>query len=166
VDLHPPQIEGFFHTSVDTLTAVPALCRVIGNRMPAGSVVVSPDVGRAPLALQYAECLGLPVVIQHKRRKSGGETEVTHMVGDVQTRACLIVDDVISTGGTIAESVKALLEAGARPEIVVAATHALLLPGARQRLSHEAISEVFVTDTVAVEESDWNVRKHEPTIVP
>lgn len=138
--------------------------------------------------MQYAECLGLPVVIQHKRRKSGGETEVTHMVGDVETRACLIVDDVISTGGTIAQSVQALLEAGARPEIVVAATHALLLPGARQRLSHPAIKEVFVTDTVAVEESDqprlhvesagpliapalewsldWNVRKHEPTIVP
>jgi len=113
---------------------------------------------------------------------------VTHMVGDVEARACLIVDDVISTGGTIAQSVRALLEAGARPEIVVAATHALLIPGARQRLSHEAISEVFVTDTVAVEESerprlhvvsaapliapalewsvDWNVRRHEPTIVP
>jgi ribose-phosphate pyrophosphokinase len=188
VDLHTPQIEGFFRSPVDTLSAVPALCRAIGQRMPAGSVVVSPDVGRVSLAMQYAECLGLPLVIQHKRRRSDGETEVTHMVGDVEVRACLIVDDVISTGGTIEQSVKALLEAGARREIVIAATHALLLPGARQRLSHQAISEVFVTDTVAVEEADrprlhvvstapliaaalewsldWSVRKHEPTIVP
>jgi ribose-phosphate pyrophosphokinase len=188
VDLHTPQIEGFFRVTMDTLTAVPTLCHAIGNRMPPGSVVVSPDVGRVPLAMQYAECLGLPVVIQYKRRKSGGETEVTHMMGDVQARACLIVDDVISTGGTIAQSVEALLEAGARPEILVAATHALLLPGARQRLSHHAIREVFVTDTVPVEKGDpprlhvvstapiiaaalewsldWNVRRHEPTIVP
>jgi ribose-phosphate pyrophosphokinase len=132
VDLHTPQVEGFFRTSVDTLTAVPTLCRAMGDRMPAGSVVVAPDVGRVSLAMQYGECLGLPVVIQHKRRRSGTETEVTHMVGDVAARACLVVDDVISTGGTIADSVRALLEAGARPEIVVAATHALLLPGARE----------------------------------
>jgi ribose-phosphate pyrophosphokinase len=188
VDLHTPQIEGFFRTSVDTLTAVPTLCRSIGDRMPAGSVVVAPDVGRVPLATQYGEGLGLPVVIQHKRRKSATETEVVQMVGDVEARACLIVDDVISTGGTIAESVRALVEAGARHEILVAATHALLLPGARDKLSHPAIREVFVTDTVAVEESarppihvvsvarliagaiewslDWEVRKHEPTVVP
>jgi ribose-phosphate pyrophosphokinase len=75
---------------------------------------------------------------------------VTHIVGDVSRRACLIVDDMISTGGTVAESVTALLEAGARPEIIVVATHGLLLPGARDKLDHPAVREVLVTDTIAV----------------
>jgi ribose-phosphate pyrophosphokinase len=93
--------------------------------------------------------------VLHKRRESGTETRVTHVVGDVRDRACLIVDDMISTGGTIAESVEALVEAGARPEITVAATHGLLLRGARENLSHEAVREVFVTDTVRATEGDW-----------
>jgi ribose-phosphate pyrophosphokinase len=107
------------------------------------------------LATWYAHCLGVPVIVLHKRRESGVETEVTHIVGDVSNRACLIVDDMISTGGTVAESVKALLKAGARPEIIVAATHGLLLPGARDKLDHPAIREVFVTDTVWVAEKEW-----------
>jgi ribose-phosphate pyrophosphokinase len=155
VDLHTPQIEGFFHAPVDTLTAVPTLCRALHERLPPDLVVVSPDVGRMRMATHYAQCLGVPVIVLHKRRKSGAETEVTHVVGDVASRACLIVDDVISTGGTIAESVRALLGAGARPEIIVAATHGLLLLGARDKLEHPAVREVFVTDTVCVAEKDW-----------
>ena len=95
------------------------------------------------------------MIVLHKRRESGSETEVTHIVGDVSRRACLIVDDMVSTGGTVAESVTALLEAGARPETVVVATHGLLLPGARDRLDHPAVREVFVTDTVAVADRNW-----------
>src|ERR687891_2321941 len=129
VDLHTPQIEGFFHAAVDSLTAVPTLCRALRDRLPPGLAVVSPDVGRMRFATEFARCFGAPVVVLHKRRESGTETEVTHIVGDVSRRACLIVDDMISTGGTVAESVTALLEAGARPEIIVVATHGLLLPG-------------------------------------
>lgn len=70
-------------------------------------------------------------------------------------RACLIVDDMISTGGTISESIEALIEAGARPEITVAATHGLLLEGARGKLSHEAVRELVITDTVSLTERDW-----------
>ena len=73
---------------------------------------------------------------------------MTHVVGDVAGRACLIVDDMISTGGTMAASITALLRAGARPEIIVAATHGLFLPGARDKLRHPAVCEVLVTDTV------------------
>jgi ribose-phosphate pyrophosphokinase len=140
---------------VDALTAVPTLCRALRDRLPPDVVVVSPDVGRVPLATHYAQCLGVPVIVLHKRHKSGAETEVTHVVGDVSSRACLIVDDMISTGGTIAESVRALLGAGARPEIIVAATHGLLLLGARDKLEHPTVREVFVTDTVGVAEKDW-----------
>jgi ribose-phosphate pyrophosphokinase len=122
VDLRTPQIEGFFHAPVDGLTAVPTLCRALRDRVPRNLVVVSPDVGRLAMATRYAEqCLGAPVIVLHKERMSGVETKVTRIVGEVSGRACLIVDDMISTGGTVAESIAALLAAGARPEIIVAA---------------------------------------------
>jgi ribose-phosphate pyrophosphokinase len=155
VDLHTPQIEGFFHAPVDTLTAVPTLCLALRDRLPPDLVVVSPDAGRVRMAMHYAQCLGAPVIVLHKRRESGAKTEVTHVVGDVSSRACLIVDDMISTGGTVAESIRALLRAGARPEIIVAATHGLLRLGARDKLDHPAVREIFVTDTVCVAEQDW-----------
>jgi ribose-phosphate pyrophosphokinase len=155
VDLHTPQIEGFFHAPVDSLTAVPTVCRALRDRLPPDVVVVSPDAGRVQMATHYAQCLGAPVIVLHKRRESGTETDVTHVVGDVSGRSCLIVDDIISTGGTVAKSVTALVEAGAQPQIIVAATHGLLLPGARDKLSHPAVREVFVTDTVPVAAKNW-----------
>jgi ribose-phosphate pyrophosphokinase len=111
VDLHTPQIEGFFHAPVDSLTAVPTLCQALRDRLPADVVVVSPDVGRVAMATRYAQRLGASVVVLHKRRVSGAETKVTHVVGEVSDKACLIVDDMISTGGTVAESITALLAA-------------------------------------------------------
>jgi ribose-phosphate pyrophosphokinase len=155
LDLHAAQIEGFFHIPVDSLTAVPTLCPAARSRLPAGAVVVSPDTGRAAMAAEYAHRLGTSVVVLHKRRASGVETEVTHVVGEVRDRPCLIIDDMISTGGTIARAVEALLAAGARPEIAVAATHGLFVGEARARLSHEAILEVLVTDSVALKEPSW-----------
>ena len=155
VDLHTPQVEGFFRTAVDSLTAVPTLCRVLRDRLPTDVVVVSPDAGRVRLATHYAQVLGASVVVLHKRRESGTETAVTHVVGDVASRACLVVDDMISTGGTVAATVTALLDAGARPEIIVAATHGLLLAGARDKLDHPAVREVVVTDTVWTAGKEW-----------
>ena len=155
VDLHTPQIEGFFFAPVDSLTAMPTLCRALRDRLPADVVVVSPDAGRVRLATLYAQRLGVPVVVLHKRRESGTETEVTHVVGDVAGRPCLIVDDIVSAGGTVAESIRALLAVGARPEIVVAATHGVLLAGARDKLDQAGVREVWVTDTVPVDDKDW-----------
>jgi ribose-phosphate pyrophosphokinase len=155
VDLHSPQVEGFFYGPVDTLTAVPALCRELRGHLPPDIVVVSPDAGRVQLATHYAQWLGAPVIVLHKRRMDGTQTEVTHVVGDVSGRACLIIDDMISTAGTVAESIRALLAAGARQEIRVAAMHGLLLPGTRQNLQHPAVREVFITDTVCPREKPW-----------
>jgi ribose-phosphate pyrophosphokinase len=155
IDLHAPQIEGFFHIPVDSLTAAPILARAVALRHPDAAVIVSPDAGRVKMATEYAHLLNVPVVVLHKRRESGTETEVTHVVGDVRDRLCLIIDDMISTGGTVAESVEALRAAGAREKIIVAATHGLLLAGARDRLTRAGVSEVWVTDTVAVTEKDW-----------
>ena len=79
------------------------------------------------MAGEYAQALGLPVLVLHKQRESGTATRVTHLVGEVRDRSCLIIDDIVSTGGTIAEEVATLLEAGARPDITIAATHGLLI---------------------------------------
>jgi ribose-phosphate pyrophosphokinase len=155
LDLHAAQIEGFFHIPVDSLTAVPTLCRALDDRVPPDAVVVSPDTGRVKTATDYAHRLGTSVVVLHKRRASGTETEVTHVVGDVSGRACLIIDDMISTGGTIARAIEALLAAGARPEITVAATHGLFVGAARAKLGHEAVREVLVTDTVPRDDRSW-----------
>jgi ribose-phosphate pyrophosphokinase len=151
VDPHTPQLEGFFRIPVDSLTALPLLCEALRSRLPVDAVVVSPDAGRVRMATEYAARLDRPLIVLHKRRRSGTETAVTHLVGDVRGRACLVIDDMISTGGTMAETIDALLEAGARPEIIVAATHGLLLPGARDKLSQAAVREIVVTDTVEAE---------------
>ncbi|WP_406696309.1 ribose-phosphate pyrophosphokinase [Singulisphaera sp. Ch08] len=155
VDLHTPQIEGFFQIALDTLTAVPTLCEALRARLPAGAVVVAPVAGRVEMATGYAGRLGAPLAVLHKRSTSGTETAVTHLVGDVSGRTCLIVDDIISTGGTIVESATALREAGAGPQITVAATHGLFVGAARGRLLRAGISRVFVTDTVPVAGGEW-----------
>lgn len=152
IDMHTPQVEGFFHIPVDALTAVPTVCEAIRERLGAAlesMLVVSPDAGRVPMATQYAQCLGLPLIVLHKRRESGTETAVTHIVGDVRGRTCLLIDDIIATGGTLVESARALHAAGAREECYVAATHGLLLDGALGRLLDAGVRELFVTDTVA-----------------
>ena len=155
LDLHAVQIEGFFHIPVDSLTAVPTLCQALRDRLAAGVVVVSPDTGRVAMATEYAHRLGTSVVVLHKRRASGTETDVTHVVGEVRDRPCLVIDDMISTGGTIARAVKALLAAGALPQIAVAATHGLFVRGAWAELHHEAIRKVFVTDSVTLNDPSW-----------
>jgi ribose-phosphate pyrophosphokinase len=155
VDLHAPQIEGFFHIPVDSLTAAPVMVETLRPGLPAETVVVSPDAGAVRTATEYARLLGAPVAVLRKERASGVETRVTRLVGDVRDRSCLIIDDMISTGGTIAESVDALLEAGARPDITVAATHGLLLHGAREKLARPETREILVTDTVAPPAHDW-----------
>jgi ribose-phosphate pyrophosphokinase len=155
MDLHAPQIEGFFHIPVDSLTAIPTLCNILHEKLPDGIVVVAPDAGALRMATDYAHRLAGTVAVLHKRRESGTGTQVTHLVGDVVGKSCLLVDDMISTGGTLASGIDALLKAGARPELTIAATHALLLPGARQKLTHEAVKKILITDTVAGAPKDW-----------
>jgi ribose-phosphate pyrophosphokinase len=155
IDLHALQIEGFFRIPVDSLSGVSILCRALCQNLSGGTVVVSPDAGRVKMATEYAQRLGTPVIILHKRRESGMKTAVTHVVGDIRDRPCLIVDDMISTGGTIADAVAALLDAGAKPEITVAATHGLFLDGAREQLALPAIRQVFTTDTIRNSHRSW-----------
>ena len=151
LDLHAAQIEGFFRSPVDSLTAVPVLCQAIKERVPAGAVVVFAGRREGFDGNRVWPPARLPGRHLAQERTSGTETEVTHVVGDVRGRTCLIIDDMISTGGTIDRAVEALLAAGARPEISIAATHGLFVGDARTKLNHEAISDVFVTDSVAID---------------
>ncbi len=150
IDLHAPAIQGFFSIGMDHLTAFPILMEHLLKRKEPEMVVVSPDSGRVKLAEKYARGLDLPMAVLHKERLGGAETEVRAVIGEVRGRRPLIVDDMITTGGTIEGAVRALLGAGARPEITVAATHALLVNGALDRLKDPAIVEIAVTDTVPV----------------
>lgn len=155
VDLHASQIEGFFQIPVDNLCAVPVICDELRHRLEPDTVVVSPDVGRLQMATDYADRLQAAVVVLHKIRTSGSQTQVIRVVGDVRDRHCLIVDDMISTGGTLANGIATLIEAGARTPIFIAATHGLLLPGSKARLAISAVGKVFVTDTIKPAEPAW-----------
>jgi ribose-phosphate pyrophosphokinase len=155
IDLHAAQIEGFFHAPVDSLSAVPTLAAILRDSLAPGTVVVSPDAGRIHMAGEYAQRLGTSVVVLHKQRVNGSKTHVTHVVGDVRNRPCLIIDDMISTGNTIAVGIAALKAAGAAPSFTVAATHGILLPNARERITEAGVNLVYVTDTVAMHHREW-----------
>lgn len=151
LDLHSPQIEGFFRVPAENLTAAPLLMEALRPLVTPEAVVVSPDAGRVKSAAGFADRLGLPLVILHKHRESGHKTTVACLVGDVEGRRCIMVDDMISTGGTLASGARALVEAGAEPDVVAVATHGLFTADARTRLVEAGIHTAVVTDSVTVD---------------
>lgn len=148
VDLHNPSIEGFFTSTLEHLSAVPILADAL--RASGSSIVVSPDLGGANLAGRYATALGLPVAVVHKERISGEEVKVRAVTGDVRRQTPLIVDDMISTGGTIEAAARSLLAAGCEPSLTVAATHGLLVGPAVTRLEQLPIQQLYLTNSVAI----------------
>jgi len=148
VDLHAGQIQGFFDIPLDHLTALDILANYLKKGNLDNSVVVSPDVGRATEARKLANALGLDLAILYKRRTSPTETAVSHVIGEVKGKRPIMIDDMISTAGTIRRSVEALVELGVKEDIRIVATHPVFTPPALDRLAHPAISEVVVTDTI------------------
>ena len=151
IDAHTPAIEGFFNVPIDHLTAVPLLAEAAKPFVDGASVVVAPDLGAVKLAREYARLLQVPMAFVHKTRLSGLEVEARGVIGDVRNRTPLIVDDMLSTGGTIAAAVGALREAGALEPMTVAVTHALLVGHAHDVLRRLPITRFIVGNTVAVE---------------
>jgi ribose-phosphate pyrophosphokinase len=152
VHLHSPAVEGCFRIPVEHLSAVALLAQAIRAHAARDSVVVSPDLGAVRLAEEYARLLGLPMAIVHKTRVSGSEVSVRGLVGDVRGRPAVIVDDLVSTGGTIAAAAQILQTHGALPDFLVVATHALLVGEAVQRLKGLPLRRFVTTDTLPPKE--------------
>jgi ribose-phosphate pyrophosphokinase len=153
VDLHTAQIQGFFDGPVDHLFAMPVLSEHV-KRVYADHdlVVVSPDSGRVRLAERWAEALGgTPVAFIHKTRdpRRPNEARANRVVGEIHGRLCVVIDDMIDTGSTIAKAAQALLAQGAK-DVVVAATHGVLSGQARERLATCGAREVIFTDTLPI----------------
>ena len=153
VDLHTAQIQGFFDGPVDHLFALPILTDYIKNKLDTDSVsVVAPDAGRVRVAERWSDELGgCPMAIIHKRRNPdvANEVKVFDVVGEVEGRTCVVVDDMIDTGGTIVKASEALFEEGAA-RVVVAATHGVLSGPAVDKLKNSRISEVVLTNTLPI----------------
>ncbi len=150
VDLHSPQIQGFFSIPTDHLTAVPVLCDDLAERDLSNAVVVAADVGEAKDAGKFAKRLNLPIAIVDKRRTADDEkAEAVTIVGDVRGKHCLLVDDEIATGGTIFSATEFLLAHGAR-SVAAAAVHPVLSGRAHERLQASAIESLTVANTIPV----------------
>ncbi len=152
VDLHTSQIQGFFDGPVDHLFALPLLAKHVASKVSRDRItVVSPDAGRVRVAERWTDVLGAPLAIIHKRRDPDvpNQVKVLEVVGDVRDRVCVVVDDMIDTGGTIVKAAETLFENGAA-EVIVAATHGILSDPARERLQNSRISEVVVTNTLPI----------------
>jgi ribose-phosphate pyrophosphokinase len=153
VDLHTAQIQGFFDGPVDHLFAMDVLARYIESRYSGQPItVVAPDSGRVRVAERWTDRLGgTPLAFIHKTRDPSRPNQVVahRVVGEVEGRTCLIVDDLIDTGGTICSAAEVLQQAGAA-DVIVAATHAVLSDPAPERLTASKISEVVVTNTLPI----------------
>lgn len=155
VDIHTPQVEGFFSIPTDDVAAMAALEPAFVPLLDDRSMIVAPDLGAVRRARDLSRRLGREMALCLKQRRTGTEVEVTGVVGDVSGRSCIIVDDMISTGGTVAESARALRAAGASEVRAVVATHAVFAPGAAERLAAAEVRHVVVSDTVTPSEGEW-----------
>jgi ribose-phosphate pyrophosphokinase len=152
VDFHQHQLQGFFDVPVDHLYAMPVFTAHYRKMQLNGPVVVAPDVGSAKMARGFAKRLNATLAIIDKRRPQPNVSEVVNVVGEVEGRDCILVDDMIDTAGTVTEAARALKKLGAL-DIYICATHALLSGPAMQRLNEAPVKEVAVTDTIAIPES-------------
>jgi ribose-phosphate pyrophosphokinase len=155
LDLHAPQIQGYFDVPVDHLYASPVLVEYFRQLDLPNLTVVSPDVERARF---FAKKLDVPLAIVDKRRVDVDVSEVMHLIGDVKGRSALIVDDIIDTAGTLVKTVEALLEEGAT-QVYAACTHPVLSGRAVERIAKSEIKEVVVTDSVPLNDGAKATRK-------
>lgn len=147
VDLHAPQIQGFFDIPVDHLYAAPIMVDYFKEKNLENTIAVAPDVGAVKRVRAFAESLDIPLAIVDKRRPRANVAEVKNVIGDVNGKHVILLDDIIDTAGTITEAAKVLKEKGAR-DVYVCASHGLFSGPAIERLKTAPISEIIITDTI------------------
>jgi len=148
VDLHAGQIQGFFDIPTDNLFAAPVMVRDIKDRMDRSNImVVSPDVGGVVRARALAKRIDAPLAIVDKRRERAGESEVMNIIGDVEGKSCILIDDIVDSGGTLCNAAEALLKQGAK-DVSAYITHGVLSGGAVARIASSKLKELVVTDTI------------------
>ncbi len=153
VDLHAAQIQGFFDVPVDNLFASPVMVRDVKERFELGKVtVVSPDVGGVVRARGLAKRIDAPLAIIDKRRERPNESEVMNVIGDVEGRDCILIDDIVDSGGTLVNAAEALLEKGAL-SVTAYITHGVLSGGAVARVTASKLKELVITDTIQATEA-------------
>jgi ribose-phosphate pyrophosphokinase len=168
MDLHVGQIEGFFSFPVDHLTAMHTFVDYFVEqdfRDADDAVVVAPDTGEAKVAKRLADHLGLPWAIVNKLRRQAQQSEVTHIIGDVEGKRAIMIDDIVDTAGTLVRAAEKLLEYGAT-EIYAAATHPVLSGPAYERLENSPIKELVVTNTLPLKRGEPHDKIHVLTIAP
>ena len=158
LDLHAPQIQGYFDVPVDHLYGSPVLVDYFRNKKLPNLTVVSPDAGGVERARAFAKKLNAPLAIVDKRRVDLDVTEVMNLIGDVKGRSTLIVDDIIDTAGTLVKTADALIREGAT-QVFAACTHAVFSGRAVERIENSRITEVVATDSVPVSEAARNLKK-------
>ncbi len=152
VDLHAGQIQGFFDIPTDNLYGMPVIVRDIHDYLGGENLmVVSPDVGGVVRARALAKRLGADLAIVDKRRERAGESEVMNIIGDVDGRSCILVDDIVDSGGTICNAAEALLKNGAK-DVCAYATHGVLSGGAVARIQSSKLKSLVITDSIAATE--------------
>jgi ribose-phosphate pyrophosphokinase len=167
IDLHAGQIQGFFSIPVDNLYATPVLLDAIRSRYGTQPLtIVSPDAGGVERSRAYAKRLDATLAIVDKRREAANVAEVMNIIGDVEGRICVVVDDIVDTAGTLTEAVRALKDAGASA-VSAAITHPVLSGPAIKRIDESPLAEVVVTDTVPLREDAKNCETlHVVSIAP
>ena len=147
MDLHADQIQGFFDIPSDNIYASPVLWSELWRHEPADLLVVSPDVGGVLRARAMAKQLGADLAIIDKRRPKANEAKVMHVIGEVEHRCCVLMDDMVDTAGTLCEAASALKDAGAK-RVLAYCTHPVLSGGAVERISESHLDELVVTDSI------------------
>jgi ribose-phosphate pyrophosphokinase len=147
LDLHAGQIQGFFDIPTDNLYASPVMVRDIKERNLKNITVVSPDVGGVVRARGLAKRIDAPLAIIDKRRERPGESEVMNVIGEVSGQTCILIDDIVDSGGTLVNAADALLKAGAT-EVAAYITHGVLSDGAAERVAESRLKELVLTDSI------------------
>lgn len=151
MDLHAPAIQGFFDIPVDHLPGVPILAQYFREKDLKNLCVVSPDLGGVTRARDMAERIGASIAIIDKRRPEPNVSEIMHVIGELEGKSVIMIDDIIDTAGTIVQGAQALMERGAK-EIYACCTHPVLSGPAMERLKNSVIKEVVVTNTIPIPE--------------